>query len=155
MNSLEQLQTRYPYMFARGHIGIRVARGWMGVFTQLCQDIDTLLGDDKQGFHWTQVKEKFGTARFYWSLEDAPSPLRLDIQLPQGGVMCFEKADTQALAEVEVDLFERIRALANQAEAATASLCVACGGPGILDVFDGHGLTLCPTHAAERRQPNA
>ena len=155
MNSLEELQVRYPYMFEKRHLGIRVARGWMGVFTQLCQDIDNLLGDDKQGFHWTQVKEKFGTARFYWSLEDVPSPLRLDIQLPQGGVMSFEKADTNALADVEVDVFEQIRTLANQAEAATATLCVACGKPGTLDVFEGYGLTLCSTHAVERRQKRA
>jgi len=60
MKNPEQLISALPYQFA-GDIGIEFYRGWMGIFSRLCFAIDEALGDDKRGFHWTQVKEKFGS----------------------------------------------------------------------------------------------
>lgn len=63
MNTPKELQARFPYMFEGDNIGIDIARGWMLGFQKLCEQIDELLGADKRGFHWTQCKEKFGSAR--------------------------------------------------------------------------------------------
>jgi hypothetical protein len=71
-NSLEaprDLETRLPYMFQGNHLGIGICKGWYPIFSKLCQEIDLVMGDNKQGFHWVQVKEKFGAARFYWELD--------------------------------------------------------------------------------------
>ncbi len=57
------LQARFAYQFAGPDIGISVAPGWLPVFETLCVDIDHCLGQDKQGFYWRQVKEKFGIMR--------------------------------------------------------------------------------------------
>lgn len=68
---LNELIQRFPYQF-KDNIGICIARGWDPLFTKLCEDIDAVTNDDPHGlhygFHWTQVKEKFGTARLYWAI---------------------------------------------------------------------------------------
>ena len=62
------LRTRFGYMF--GHPGLQdsMPAWWVPRFTDLCGEIDAILGTDKRGFHWRQLKEKLGTGRYYWSL---------------------------------------------------------------------------------------
>ena len=62
----KQLQQRFAYMFEGGNIGISIPKGWMPEFAKLCEQIDELLGDDKDGFHWRQctlVLEDQGRAK--------------------------------------------------------------------------------------------
>ncbi|MEO5658571.1 MAG: hypothetical protein ABIQ90_02075 [Polaromonas sp.] len=68
MSTPKQLKVRFPYMFAGKNSGISVSRGHVPIIEKLSADIDALLGEDKQKFHWTQCKEKFGAARWYWAL---------------------------------------------------------------------------------------
>ena len=76
----KQLQQRFAYMFEGGNIGISIPKGWMPEFAKLCEQIDELLGDDKDGFHWRQCKEKFGSARWYWTIKGArKQALQIDI----------------------------------------------------------------------------
>ena len=64
-----ELKARFPYQFDNPKsLGISFARGWFKGFAELCAEIDTLLGDDKRGFVWAQVKEKFGSARFHFDI---------------------------------------------------------------------------------------
>lgn len=53
--SLKELQARYPYQFKDPELGVSMAKGWVVVFAQLCADVDHVLGQDKRGFHWSQV----------------------------------------------------------------------------------------------------
>ncbi|MFZ4479088.1 MAG: HAD domain-containing protein [Rhodoferax sp.] len=65
MTTPNQLNRRYPYMFSGENVGISIPRGWTAIFEALCIDIDQTLGTDKRGFHFTQCKERFGSARWY------------------------------------------------------------------------------------------
>lgn len=61
----EALQARFPYMFEGPHIGLDFHEGWMPILAAACEKVEAALGPDKAGFHFTQIKEKYGSARFY------------------------------------------------------------------------------------------
>jgi hypothetical protein len=113
-------------------------RGWWPIFVRLCRQVDELLGADKRGFVWRQVKEKFGSGRFYWRLGDGDTVVHADLQFPD------------RLVHVELpptsDLGESIRTLVHEAERDTKASCIVCGNPGELDQSHGWMLTLCPKH---------
>lgn len=154
--SLKDLQSRYPYQFSDPELGIAMAKGWVVVFAQLCADVDHVLGQDKRGFHWSQVKEKFGSARFYFRFAGRKPDLRLDIQMP-GGVLSQVVPFERQIRTDQDRSFEQvnaeIRRLAMQAEMATRHVCLVCGKEGSQDVDVGYALVLCPEHQAQRRQP--
>lgn len=153
--ALQDLQTLYPYQFSAPVLGIAMAKGWGVVFAQLCADVDQVLGENKRGFHWSQVKEKFGSARFYFEFADRRPDLRLDLHMPGG--LVSEVVPTERPVRSEDDRsFEQvnaeIRKLALAAEAATRRACLVCGKEGQQDGDGGYVLVLCPEHQAQRRQ---
>lgn len=154
--SLKDLQARYPYQFKDPELGIAMAKGWVVVFAQLCADVDQVLGPDKYGFHWSQVKEKFGSARFYFQFEGRKPDLRLDIQMP-GGVLSQLLPMGEGPPADQDRRFEQVQAeirqLALRAEIATRRVCLVCGKEGSQDADIGYVLALCPGHRAQRRQP--
>jgi hypothetical protein len=146
MSSLQLLQTRYPYMFANLVSGPYIARGWYPVFEELCEAVDQVLGADKHGFHWIQIKEKFGTARLYFAM-DGHSPHFLDLLAGQDHTTPRDPQDPdEQLASVS----QQLSALIEAAMLRTHSLCILCGAPGKLDEHDGYWLTVCPQHAKDR-----
>lgn len=154
--SLKDLQARYPYQFKDPELGIAMAKGWVVVFAQLCADVDQVLGQDKRGFHWSQVKEKFGSARFYFQFAGRKPDLRLDIQMPGGvlsQVMPFERPVRTDQDRSFEQVNSEIRQLAMQAEMATRRVCLVCGRAGSQDVDAGYVLVLCPEHRVQRQQP--
>jgi len=127
MKNPKELKARYPYQFAEPQISMSFSRGWFSLFAQLCADIDQELGDDKRGFHWVQVKEKFGQAQIYFDWD----------------------AD---VAEREPDLAQKLMALKMNSEKDSSHACALCGQPGSIEMKPGWRLALCPTH---REQANA
>jgi hypothetical protein len=121
MNNPKALKARYPYQFAGEQISMSYARGWFHLFSHLCADIDEALGEDKRGFHWTQVKEKFGAARLYFKL--APG-----------------------VSDEEPELVQRLLSLKNAVEASSQKTCVACGRPGRIYPDMGWMLAVCDLH---------
>lgn len=152
MKTPRELQTRFPYMFQGEHLGIGICKGWFPIFSKLCQEIDVLLGENKQGFHWVQVKEKFGTARFYWELDGVDTPLRIDIMTSDGLLSFAARRSGEDQASNSTRMIEQLGKLAVAAEYATARLCAACGEPGFLNSGE-YFLTLCPLHAAQYEDP--
>lgn len=127
MKTPKELAARFPYQFAGKNLGLCVSKGWFPLFVQLCTEIDKLLGDNKRNFRWRQVKEKFGTGRFYWSAEK-----------PSG--------------VAAVELIHAIGELVRAAEQQTAATCAVYGEPGALDRSECHLLTLCHVHSAARKE---
>lgn len=154
--SLKDLQARYPYQFSEPRLGIAMAKGWVVVFAQLCADVDHALGQDKRGFHWSQVKEKFGSARFYFEFAGRQPDLRLDLHTPDGLLSQVVPSERQVRSDDDRS-FEQvnaeIRQLALAAEAATRRVCLVCGKEGHQDVDGGYALVLCPEHQSQRREP--
>lgn len=151
--SLKDLESRYPYQFKDPELGISMAKGWVVVFAQLCADVDQVLGQDKRGFHWSQVKEKFGSARFYFQFTGRQPDLRLDIQMPGGVLSQVVPGGQEPPADQDRSFEHEIRQLAMRAEVATRRVCLVCGQEGSQDVDDGYVLVLCPEHRAQRQQP--
>lgn len=154
--TLKDLQARYPYQFKDPELGIAMAKGWVVVFAQLCADVDQVLGQDKRGFHWSQVKEKFGSARFYFQFAGRKPDLRLDIQMP-GGVLSQVVPFERQIRTDRDRSFEQVNTeigrLALRAEVATKHVCLVCGKEASQDVGTGYVLVLCPEHQAQRQQP--
>ena len=125
MKNPKELRARYPYQFQGPQISMSFSRGWFCLFARLCADIDQALGEDKRGFHWTQVKEKFGAAR-------------LSFQLAPG------------VAEHQPEFVRHLLDLATTAEVASQTVCVACGKPGSISPSSRWMLALCDQHHKER-----
>lgn len=119
--SIRDLQSTFPYQFSQESLGVNVARGWMPIFAQLCSDIDTALGPQKRGFYWRQVKEKWGSLRASFRLDD--------------GVYEREEVLVRSLFD-----------LVGKAMKRSQTICAACGEPGRLDTNDRYLITLCQMH---------
>lgn len=141
------LISRYPYMFAGGLVGfqkdprdeqleyaIRIEPGWFDIVEKLCADIDALLpGEvkrlDGRGFHIRQIKQKFGTLRFYWDIDIGPSPpVRVDFVFRGGGFASLQSGDKDDAPVWH----EGVRALISAAEQRSSRTCFECGAPGRL-----------------------
>lgn len=141
----KQLKAKYPYMFAGENIGLEFYRGWFALFEKLCQDIDSLLGPDKRGFHWTQLKEKFGSARFYWAIKGHKQTLHVNV------ITETEVIELTPTRRNDGSLASQIDALVRQATAQTRSRCIVCGEAATLDEYESYFLVLCERHARQRR----
>ncbi len=146
----KQLQQRFAYMFEGDNIGISIPKGWMPEFAKLCEQIDELLGDDKHGFHWRQCKEKFGSARWYWTMKGgAKQALRIDVISNMQAVSTTLKSGkpTQPVPSLQ----DQIGQLIGEAEAKTQHACIVCGQSGKLDQQESYVLVLCADHARQRQ----
>jgi hypothetical protein len=91
--------------------------GWQNVLERACARIEAALADGGGAFRAWQIKEKFGTLRFYW-----------------GG-------------EVSPEVRSRIDEAIALAEARSACTCETCGEPGRLYQISGWYKTSCSAHA--------
>jgi hypothetical protein len=117
----KDLRARYPYMFPEKNLGYGFAHGWFPAFVGLCESIDGLLGPDKRGFHWTQLKEKMGTSRYHYTVKSK------DVLADSG-------------------LLASIRNLVESAEAETLDTCIYCGEVGSMHNHRGYMLVRCDHH---------
>src|SRR5688500_4147241 len=77
---VEALKQAYPRIFKNGiDLDVWFPRGWTAIMNRLCAAIDGLLDDGQASrFRVEQVKEKFGSLRFYYSVA-GKSKLTVDI----------------------------------------------------------------------------
>jgi hypothetical protein len=137
------LARRFPYMFDKPHIGFDFYRGWQSILSGVCVALDDLfkaeVGHDYDGFAWRQIKEKFGTARFYYRLtKPEVEPSRI-ILLEHSQRARRTLADWDALSDA-------VDELVSAGEVATQTACMACGEKA--DQGSGRGwiTTLCDKH---------
>jgi hypothetical protein len=150
LNPLPELKKRFAYQFEGDHLDISVAKGWVPLFTKLCEDIDSTLGEDKKGFHYRQVKEKFGTGRFYWQLGKKARPLRIDLIMPTQ--MVSFKSNRGSRAGKNAELMHALTTLEMAVEQRTREICIICGAePAKIDSHGGYMLNLCEQHSEQRR----
>jgi len=143
----EMLQSLFPYQFNKPNIGFSFYRGWMPLIAGVCIELDKELGEDRELFHWRQVKEKFGTARLYYSFADQ-SLLRVDIHAPDVVQSIRQQpVERSALGKV-------VDQLIAEAETATRSACMICGDYAETRRYDGYHMTLCDRHHPDQiRRP--
>ncbi len=150
---VQSIKARLPYQFKGSRLEVHVAAGWADVFEKLCEDIDQLLGPNKRGFHWDQVKEKWGSVRFYYQMGAEPADLRLDLQSPNKAVSLVvpgEEREGSHYSEELITLVKQLRRMTMEAEKQTQHLCAVCGKPGELDRSRSWVLVVCDEHKAQR-----
>jgi hypothetical protein len=147
MKTLADLKKDYQYMFAAKNIGISIAKGWMPIFAQLCKDIDDVLNDDKLDFHWVQCKEKFGAARFYYSIKNCTPGIKINLVDETGEVKSY---DIRTEDKREKTVSDQVDELINKATKKTNTSCIVCGDPAEVNSTNRYFLVLCKTHAKKR-----
>ncbi len=155
MTTPKQLRACYPYMFSGPNIGITIPRGWIELFANVCVEVDALLGPDKRGFHWTQVKEKFGAARWYFTMDTDPGEVSVRQQVKfsqfnEDGTVTRLNPDDPKLTLTSVT--DRVDAAIDAGQKLTQNACICCGEPGKNDEFKGLYLVMCDEHKRERRR---
>jgi hypothetical protein len=148
MKTLKEIKQRYPYQFSGKNLGFGIAKGWLPEFAELCKKIDELLGENKRGFHFVQIKEKFGSARYYWSIKGKKDSVRVDL-ISTKKVISYE-TNPPASKDQSQTLFDQLSKLINEAEAHTCDHCIVCGSSGKIDQQDGYLLVLCDLHSKQR-----
>lgn len=141
------LTERYPWLFSGRHLGHDIMPGWLGLVEQLCCEVDQMVPadlkrDDGTGFHFTQIKEKWGALRVYWGLGEAGGDIAtVDVVSP--GVL-----DTVRIwAAPAIDRSEKVNAAIHSAEGRSATTCLFCGAPGRIRNSDGWFSASCGWHA--------
>lgn len=139
---MKNLQESYPEQFnGPYYLGTSVKSGWAAVVERTLDQIRAALPPDVMaGFHWLQIKEKFGELRMYWAID-------------------YQKVvanDTSAASltdeAVRASLFRQIDGIVEAAEKASQRTCEHCGQPGRL-YSNGYWATLCDEHATGRLFP--
>lgn len=119
----------------------------MPILAGLCIEIDQLLGEHREVFHWTQIKEKFGSGRFYYAFGGAED-LRVDLQL-EGSLKSFRTPLSPEKKTTDLKK-KAISAIVSVAEQETARCCFVCGDPAKAGDFDGYLQTLCADHHPDK-----
>lgn len=117
LNALQELDQRYPYMFERARGKLFFTLGLMPILIWACDEIDTVLGIDKRGFHWFRLRMKGGYICLYYDLEPSPPALT-------SAIACIV---ARAVKEAE-------------------KTCFVCGMPAFMHWWYWGEMTLCKTH---------
>ena len=143
-NKLPELMEAHPRLFRGKPPGVasELPAGWFDIVDVLCSDIDALLGWEPERLEITQVKEKMGALRFYYSLEGAED-MFIDIHTDRGIRTIVDKAEGPAF-------MDQIRSLVSTASLRSTTTCQDCGAMGVRAARGGWVGTLCPPHAEER-----
>lgn len=143
------LQRAYPRLFQKGSpLGVWYPKGWDGILQQLCGAVNALL-DDHQAklFRVDQVKEKFGTLRFYYSVA-GKTKLTIDAQSSEQHLRVANSPKYRKGFPADV-----IDALIREAEASTCVTCAKCGKPGVLRTQGWHRVACDDCLAKQSSEP--
>lgn len=122
-HSIYALQDCFPYMFTHTrHSTSSICSGWVPLFARACHDIDELLGENKRGFRWISLGERFGAARLRFNFE------------------CDR--DERYTREL-------ISNIVNRTQSRTRTACMVCGARAKAFRIQGWVGTLCANHANE------
>ena len=109
--------------------------GWFKLIDQMCYDVIKLIDDKNIEVIATQVKEKFGGLRFYYSLIDNDSPF-LKLKLLIQSIM-FSNKLVRAVCRNRYfrrkfwkTTSEKISDRIDKAERDSYKICETCGEPG-------------------------
>jgi len=130
--NLKELDRRFPLQFVDKDIDRSWPDGWNLIVTKVCESVD----QSKLNASWTQIKEKFGGLRMYYT----GAPPRLDI-ISEGGLITGrirEESDSQAESRNS-----SIRKIVEEAEQNSLRTCCKCGSAGAQQLVERWLYTIC------------
>lgn len=136
--------SRYPYMFPlRGGERRRAYiffRGWMQTFAQLCEQVDTILGEDKCEFAWTRIREKFGAPNLAYEMRGQARHV----------IHAHRPSEVRRIICEPIESFEPVAVAIQEsvlsAELALREKCIICGTKSIITSAQGPWASLCYQH---------
>lgn len=157
--SLRRLLERIPDGWGRW---ISCGPGWYPILARLEAELTAIVPE----FEVHQIKEKYGSLRFYWGLPRRACCLLFNAEnpLPEGSrptdspawAAYTEMHEAHLASETHVAIatetasrFDRASCLVRSAEAESARTCEVTGSPGVLMVRGGWYRTLDPAIAPE------
>jgi len=143
MDKLSELIGAHSDLF-RGKppaVASELPAGWFDIVDALCSDIEALLGSEPDRFVVTQIKEKLGGLRFYFSLEGVED-MFVDIHTDRGIRTIVRKSDGPPL-------MDELRSLVAASSLRSTTTCQDCGASGMRAAHGGWIGTLCALHAEE------
>lgn len=115
--------------------------GWFDIVDALCRDIEALLGSEPDRFVVTQIKEKLGGLRFYFSLEGVED-MFVDMHTDRSVRTIVNKGDGPPL-------IDELRSLVAASSLRSTITCQDCAAPGLRAARGGWVGTLCALHAQD------
>ena len=156
-----ELQEAFPFM-RRNNVeeernlykrwGFECAGGWYHLLRECCEAIVARYAEDgievnDIDFEPAQIKEKFGTLRFYYGYADAPCGIAAFDNLATGESIRFEPKADGDIDGAKAKLRQDIRSIVRTAEEKSRHTCEVCGAEGELrndsDVGIHWVMTLC------------
>ena len=140
----KKLEDQFPFMKRNPEnehnlydkFGICAAAGWFDIIWNLCSEVTEVY--EKAGkeidFVPAQIKEKFGTLRFYYDVGGVTKPFHA-FDILGAGTIRFDDESTE--------LYREIRDIVRKWEKKSAETCEECGKPGVLRKDLRWVLTLC------------
>jgi len=138
-----KLQEDFPFMEqnpnADGNTykkwGFECSGGWYQLLRECCEAIVTRYKEDGIGldaidFVPAQIKEKFGTLRFYYGYTDAPCGIAAFDNLATGESIRIEPQSEGKIDDAKSKLRQDIRAIVRAAEEKSKKTCEICGSEG-------------------------
>ena len=149
---VERLVRSHPALFfgALPQVFSHLPPGWYGIVDRLCSSlVDELGAQAGEHIRIVQIKEKFGTLRFYYCfLADEEEDASMDDVAQRARAAGMKRPSDACRASV--------RALVDAALAESEFVCQRCGASGSLRNVEGYLSTLCSEHhreATRRLQP--
>ncbi len=134
----EELKKPYAHLYGR-HIGDQVGPGWWEDLLTAFQKISDVMAQfPGYRFRVAQIKEKFGTLRFYYDIHKLGED---EEQWPMPD------------DEVRDKIHQQVRDIVIELESATSKKCEECGEPGEMR-NNGWIKTLCDKHDAVQKEHN-
>ena len=143
--------------------GFECAGGWCQLRRECCEAIVERYAGNGSGiddidFVPAQIKEKFGTLRFYYGYIDAPCGIAAFDKLTTGESIRLEPKSEGKIDDAKAKLRQDIRVIVRAAEQKSKNTCEVCGSEGELRNDSNVGIhwvkTLCDT-CHENRIRNA
>ena len=144
--SVDPILKRIPIEWGRH---IRCSEGWYPLIAELDANIAKIFPD----YEIQQVKEKFGTLRYYWSAETPLPECCVSYRYSEGmddhllgthadRVTHDQKEDDALMLTFETNT-NKVEKLVHDAEFRSASICELCSAPGALNTANYYVRTLC------------
>lgn len=139
--------------------GVECDAGWTGLLRECCEAIVARYAEDgieKEDIDFipTQIKEKFGTLRFYYGYTDAPCGIAAFDNLATGESIRFEPKANTDIDDATAKRRQDIRSIVRAAEEKSRHTCEKCGAEGKLRNDSDIGIhwvrTLCDSCHEDR-----
>ena len=129
-----------------GAFGIDTGDGWYPLLREMCAEIAAVYeqAGEPVDLAVDQVKEKFGTLRFYYHLEGQKSAIHAFDNLSGGSSL--------RICPGSSEVHQKVSEIVARYEKKSSQVCEVCGAPGCLRKELRWKLTLCDEHFQGRKR---